>query len=341
MKNITQHFYKILVVVLCVGISYALAQAQSANWSAPTATPPAGNVSAPIHVGSQNQVKAGGLTVSVATSTDSNVTAQISVRGSSNTGLRIFDRANNVDSWQFYSNRDVASGNSWLRIYNHQNNKDQVIINNNGIESANNIVANGAVDVKGTTAGVKLFNRTEPAKLWQWYSYSLGSPLKNRAALYNHDTSSDQLWVNSDGLGVTGTVWSGGVVTGTLQVTNGSPAVGKVLGATDVHGTVGWVEPKVTYQNETFNYLPANVGEDIYVATGAIFASYNENHSGPTLHGGQVDTCDGEFRNKYECPVNVARTCMDYGNAYSCRDDACTYGFNVTCKKALIPIKTE
>lgn len=46
MKNIFQSFKIIsLAVVLSFGLSYALA------WTAPTATPPAGNVSAPINVG--------------------------------------------------------------------------------------------------------------------------------------------------------------------------------------------------------------------------------------------------------------------------------------------------
>jgi hypothetical protein len=59
------------------------------------------------------------------------------------------------------------------------------------------------------------------------------------------------LWVNSDGLGVTGTVWSGGVVTGTLQVTGSSPAAGKVLGATDAYGTVAWIDPVTTPPSAT------------------------------------------------------------------------------------------
>ena len=59
MKNITQSLKLItLALVLSIGISYVSA------WTAPTLTPPNGNVAAPINVGSTAQIKTGGLTVS-------------------------------------------------------------------------------------------------------------------------------------------------------------------------------------------------------------------------------------------------------------------------------------
>jgi hypothetical protein len=58
MDNITQSFKVIAIaLVLSVGISYVSA------WTAPTATPPNSNVSAPINVGSTAQTKTGDLTV--------------------------------------------------------------------------------------------------------------------------------------------------------------------------------------------------------------------------------------------------------------------------------------
>lgn len=47
----------VLAVVLSFGLSYALA------WTAPTATPPTGNVSAPINTGASLQTKTGNLSV--------------------------------------------------------------------------------------------------------------------------------------------------------------------------------------------------------------------------------------------------------------------------------------
>ena len=58
MKNIFQSVKIIvLAVVLSLGLSYALA------WTAPTATPPTGNVSAPINTSDTEQTKNGPLNV--------------------------------------------------------------------------------------------------------------------------------------------------------------------------------------------------------------------------------------------------------------------------------------
>lgn len=64
MYNITQTIkVLVLALVLSFGLSYVYA------WTAPTATPPGGNTAAPINTGSTNQIKIGGLTMDVATST--------------------------------------------------------------------------------------------------------------------------------------------------------------------------------------------------------------------------------------------------------------------------------
>lgn len=56
MKNITQSLKVItLALFLSFGISYVYA------WTAPTATPPSGNVAAPINTSATGQYKAGGL----------------------------------------------------------------------------------------------------------------------------------------------------------------------------------------------------------------------------------------------------------------------------------------
>ena len=58
MKNIIQALKVVaLALILSFGISYVYA------WTAPTMTPPNGNVSAPINTSSTAQTKSGGLTV--------------------------------------------------------------------------------------------------------------------------------------------------------------------------------------------------------------------------------------------------------------------------------------
>lgn len=53
----------LLAVILSFGLSYALA------WTAPTATPPGGNVGAPINTSTTPQTKAGAFTISATTTT--------------------------------------------------------------------------------------------------------------------------------------------------------------------------------------------------------------------------------------------------------------------------------
>lgn len=50
----------LIQVAMIVGL-FAVAQFAAATWSGPTATPPGGNVPAPLNVGTVNQVKSGGI----------------------------------------------------------------------------------------------------------------------------------------------------------------------------------------------------------------------------------------------------------------------------------------
>ncbi len=153
MKKIT---FKIAILV-AVFVVVSVAHAQTGgSWSNPTATPPGNNVSAPLHVGSAAQEKQGTL----------------GVRGTTG-AFRIFDRETPTDSWAWYAARDNASTNSWLRLWNYQDLRDQLSVDR---------------------TGMRLF----------------------------------------------GNLWSGGVVSGTLQVTGGSPKTGMVLKSTDDFGTAAW-----------------------------------------------------------------------------------------------------
>jgi hypothetical protein len=155
MKKIT---FKIAILV-AVFVVVSVAHAQTGgSWSNPTATPPGNNVSAPLHVGSAAQEKQGTL----------------GVRGTTG-AFRIYDRETPTDSWALYAARDNASTNSWLRLWNYQDLRDQLSVDR---------------------TGMRLF----------------------------------------------GNLWSGGVVSGTLQVTGGSPKTGMVLKSTDDFGTAAWSE---------------------------------------------------------------------------------------------------
>lgn len=75
-----------LAVVLSVGLSYVYA------WTAPTTTPPAGNVSAPINTGGTAQTKAGALVV-----------------GSLNAGSGDISTTGNITGWNFIANSLTAA----------------------------------------------------------------------------------------------------------------------------------------------------------------------------------------------------------------------------------------
>lgn len=140
MKKITNHLYKILGIAVCAAISYGFVQAQSASWTAPSVAAPGGNVSAPVHVGSTAQVKEGNLGVS-----------------GSNGGVRIFDRANAAQSWQWYANNDSATSKSWLRLWDHQNTRDALWATDTGLNVRGGVwtgnVYTSGLQITGGTPG--------------------------------------------------------------------------------------------------------------------------------------------------------------------------------------------
>jgi len=87
----------ILAIVLSFGLSYVMA------WTAPTATPPAGNVSAPINTSATAQTKIGGITVGSLT------TAGIATVGSLNAGNGSISTATNISGWGVLADHVVAN----------------------------------------------------------------------------------------------------------------------------------------------------------------------------------------------------------------------------------------
>ena len=76
MKNVAQNIKAVVLgIIVAAGVTYAFA------WTGPTATPPNGNVAAPINVGSSIQTKLGGLILNGST------TSQLS------TGLTVFGQS--------------------------------------------------------------------------------------------------------------------------------------------------------------------------------------------------------------------------------------------------------
>ncbi len=120
--------YTLSLTIFALCIFVAGAEAQTSGWSNPTATPPNGNASAPLHVGSQEQTKAGTLGVS----------------GTAG-GFRIWDRTNATQGWQWYANNDTTSNTSWLRLWNYQGQRDQVTVDGTGMRLFGNLWAGGLI----------------------------------------------------------------------------------------------------------------------------------------------------------------------------------------------------
>lgn len=100
MKNISQSLKVVMIaLVLSVGISYVSA------WTAPTVTPPNGNVSAPINVSGTAQAKAGTLGVGAATiPSDPTVRLQVSggnVLTDNATDYRTKNSAGGTEQWMW------------------------------------------------------------------------------------------------------------------------------------------------------------------------------------------------------------------------------------------------
>lgn len=85
----TQIFNSLKVVTLAVVLSFGLSFVYA--WTAPTQSPPAGNVSAPINTSATEQIKAGGLGVlgHMGIGANPDVNSQLNVDGASNSSSRI------------------------------------------------------------------------------------------------------------------------------------------------------------------------------------------------------------------------------------------------------------
>lgn len=99
----------LLAIVLSFGISYAIA------WTAPTATPPTGNVSAPINTGATDQTKAGDLCTTKGGTTKCLSTAQFALPGITLTATpsSIQNGQTSTLSWTATNSTSCTASNSW------------------------------------------------------------------------------------------------------------------------------------------------------------------------------------------------------------------------------------
>jgi len=102
MKNITQPLKVVaLALVLSVGISYVSA------WTAPTVTPPNGNVAAPVNTGSTAQTKTGNITANyLFASSESNAPV---FKDSNDSAYFVNPNGDSV-LWNAFAKGDVCSG---------------------------------------------------------------------------------------------------------------------------------------------------------------------------------------------------------------------------------------
>lgn len=160
MNHIFQPF-KIIVLatILSFGLSYALA------WTAPSATPPTGNVSAPINTGDNTQYKAGNLVLNDSATPFVNglivrygkvgigvsaPTAKLDVLASGGVPLRI---TNDIyDNWVIQKRRSDDS--QLFGIKESNSNGSMSLITNDFVRMT--IVPNGNVGIGTTVSGAKL-----------------------------------------------------------------------------------------------------------------------------------------------------------------------------------------
>jgi hypothetical protein len=110
MKNITQPLKVIaLALTLSIGISYVSA------WTAPTATPPGGNVAAPINVSSSSQIKTGDLSVWSLIG-NSVTTNSLRVASGAAAGRVLTSDASGNASWQVASGGTAYSAGNGLTL---------------------------------------------------------------------------------------------------------------------------------------------------------------------------------------------------------------------------------
>ncbi|MFA5925969.1 MAG: hypothetical protein WC831_03455 [Parcubacteria group bacterium] len=73
-KNLT-HWLSVIVIGIALGFAIQFVKA----WTEPSATPPNGNLGAPINTGAQNQTKSGGITASTLSATTVTGTTQLCI----------------------------------------------------------------------------------------------------------------------------------------------------------------------------------------------------------------------------------------------------------------------
>lgn len=110
-----------LAAILSFGISFAYA------WTAPGSNPPTGNVSAPVNVGTSDQIKNGGLGVGAFTADSAVFNGNVGIGGTPSFKLHVFDRMKldgsqaglwieaDVNDW--FIGRNGTNGTN-LRFYN-------------------------------------------------------------------------------------------------------------------------------------------------------------------------------------------------------------------------------
>lgn len=152
-------------------------------------------------------------------------------------------------------------------------------------------------------AGLRLFDRTIEGTSWDLFSNAdAGSSAFH---IYSNQVARDVVKVKDNGAYVTGNVWAGGLVGGTLQVTGGTPAAGHVLTSLDANGTAGWA-------------APAQGAQMLLVDSGFV------NCAGIDCNSAQIN-----FEQDFSTAPHIILTPRSISYSNGCRDDAFRYVFKV------------
>ena len=109
-KHITKFLILTIILTAALSVNYLFAA-----WVGPTEAPPGGNTSAPIHVGSTNQVKDGGLSVNALSVFGSEyVQGNLDVDGGLEVGNTTTETAGTI-RWTG-SDLEVYNGSAWASL---------------------------------------------------------------------------------------------------------------------------------------------------------------------------------------------------------------------------------